>query len=379
MPPAPADTIHIARYAAAAALVTAAVFFQPAAIAASVETVRVTGEARGTGPQARDAATADALERAVADVLGDAFGGDDSLVHAIMPPDPRHYVQAFEQLQHDQDGETTRVEVEARVLARALKADAASAYLGAVYRKPRILLLVTASRENGARAVDPAVERAVAEACAKPELELLTFSALREWYSEEDVLARLHSAERGPQQLGLEMAADSVLVAHVAVKSSNSGGSVITTSAEISGAVYRPGEQSAACELRKSAEITSANAAEGAQWALRRAAGVFAADAMVAAILVCAGYDAPDDAVVMTLSRLETEDELAAVLEYLKIWEGGATIDTVALNGENARLVLRYGGEIDRLVEALTLRDFAGFRLRARSVVGQEMSLELAH
>ncbi len=341
--------------------------------------VRMESSAIGTGLPVRNAAVKNAEHAVLVQVLESIVGEGAMPKVASLLEQPSRYVYSTRVLRHEQSAGTTTVEIETFVRRKALETQAAELLARRLPWPPKALVLV-AERigKDGAFSVaeDGVGQTALSEALHKNHIAIADRSALRERYSDADLIGRVQGDLEVARQFAQENLVDVVLLGEAIAETelSPSGANVYRNKATVTVRLIRARDGKLLEAIAQESVVHSANPAEGGAQAIQDACTKLRHAITVRTVLAAVGAGPRDD-VILTIKDLGSRARLDEVMRVLSESAGVEAVEELYCAEAEACLRVKYNGPMAPFVDNLTLRDYPGFSLEAQRVVARDMTV----
>jgi hypothetical protein len=341
--------------------------------------VRAEGYADGIGAGARDAAVANAKREVVEEVIKSLVVSGDLEPLRPMLRNAANYIQRCEVIRADQSGDSTRVEVEAYVLEKALRQDVAALTFPRLPQPPHVLLLVGEKlpRDQIVAVPDAGLaETVLREGLERLKLQVAGSETLGQTFTQAQLIETVTGGVEAGQRFTLANNADAVVVgaAVVTVEGSDAGNNVRRCRATAELRIYRGYDGKMMDSLTASAVVGSLSPEEGSDQAVRDVCAKLVNETAVSAILTVLGTQA-SDAVVLTLDNPGSRQRFEELVTRIEVELHLDEIEELYYSDTRARLRVRYDGPIAYLVDVLSAGRYAGKKIEPQRVVGRDMTL----
>ncbi len=359
------------------------IFLLAAAAAPAQEqvfTVRMTGSAEGAGASARKLAVDDAQQQVLIEAIRSVTGMEDLTPFKAILGHASGYIQRYDLLRCDVDASGTRVEIDAHVLEKPLRQDAAAVMLPRLPRKPSVLLVVAE------RVMPDAPVRVGGGDAAKTLREGLekygfTLSGPEE-VADVYPAARLAEITAGGVETGSRLARENMYdvvitgTGSVAQEPLPNAANVLRSRGSVAVRVFSGLDGKMADAMAAEAVVQSVSPEEGGAQVLSDAAAKLIGDTTVSVVLAMLARQEPDSLFVSVEKPGEggAAEELAGQLRTLP---GVAGVEMILASPALARLRVQYEGPLAQFADMLhTLSTSAG-TVEIRRAVGREITLIL--
>ena len=342
-------------------------------------TLRAEGFADGIGFAARARAIKAAEQDAVAQFLGTIVASEDLSEAETLLLRASDYVEGTEVIRCDQQGDATRVEIDARIAEKRLTRDIAEFFLPRLPAPPRILLVIgeqVCPDNIPAVLPDGTGEKALKEALQKKGFQVSGVDTVESLYSHPD-LVRFVTGDIETASAFARGAPEDVVAVGTAIAQPYAlapGSNLLRNEAVITLRVFRSfdGKMVDAVTLRHAVHAIDAH--EGSVQAVSDACKKIAGDIVVAAVLTVLGTRMGSD-IQLTVENPGQRSRLDALLSLLQNVPGVAVVEELFFAPHLARISFAYTGPLPYLVDVLRDRVLEGATLRIRRVVVREMRL----
>ncbi|HEO70528.1 MAG TPA: hypothetical protein ENN80_04645 [Candidatus Hydrogenedentes bacterium] len=343
--------------------------------------MRMKASEPGMGPMARAGAVHNAEQAVLVQTLESMVGEGAWSTVAPLLIEPKRYLHSTRILHSEEQDGVTTVEIEARVFAKALRAEAAKALLQRPDWAPKVLVLAAERlrpKDAFRIARDGTAQKAIEDALRGRGFEVADVGSVLTRYKASDLAERVRGGLAEAKSVAREHVVDAcVLVEAVAEPDRKpTWTNIYRVTGKVSARVLRPADGKLLKAVAHDAVISGANPYQSGQGAVENACARLVDD--IAEACVFGAVDiVPREGVVITIEPLGSALRLDAVTRLLESMAREGVVTTLYCNEAGARVTFVYDGPMSVLVDALVDHRFEGFRLEARHVVEQDVRLRV--
>ena len=342
-------------------------------------TVRMTGYADGIGRTARDAAIDNALHETIESVLENLAGPEN--ISALQPilRHPAKFIQHYDLLRHDQEGETTRIELDAHVLEKALRQEVAALMLPRLPAPPELRLLI--GEKLGLDQIIAVIEHGIAETALCEGLDqwgLKTsgIDSLGDRYSPAELMKIVQDAPGAGEAFAQRNPADVVVIGTALTGDDGLGtaAGALRRRANVTLRTHRGLDGKLMDVLTATAVVESEDPMEGSEQAVQDACAKLLGEIAVSAVITVLGTRAKDE-VIITVERPGNRARFDELILDTQLIPGVETITELFYYDEIARFRIRYQDSMALLVDFLTEFPYDGLKPEVTRAVERNIVL----
>lgn len=341
--------------------------------------VRMTGYADGIGRTARETAIQNALHEIVQSVLENLAGPGQEAVLQPMLRQSAKYIQHYDVLRDDQEADSTRVEIDAHILEKALRQDLAALMLPRLPAPPEVRLLI--GEKLGLDQIIAVIEHGTAETTLREGLEqwgLKTsgIDALGDRYTPVQLMEIVQDAPGTGEAFAQRNSADVVVIGTALTEDDGQGSAAgaLRRRANLTLRTHRGVDGKLMDVLTATAVVESEDPMEGSEQAVQDACAKLLGEIAVSAVITVLGSRVNDE-VIVTVERPGNRKRFDEILLDAQTIPGVESITELFYFDEIARFRLHYNDSMAHLVDFLTEYAYDGLKPEVTRAVERKVVL----
>ncbi len=339
------------------------------------------GSAPGVGPASSQAAIDRARVAILEEITAELAPGKASTIFKPILEHPDAYIEDCQVIRRERAAGCTTVEVAATVRNQRLRNDAAALLLPSMNRPPRVMVLVSERfGPDGAASLSRigTAETALAAYLKGTELDVVHSGAIRERYTEHELLAKMGGETDEAGRLVRECLADVGVLGQCTVNTAQDTGntSLLAYRARVEAEVVLGASSTIVESLASEAVVRGQDEQLVATQAIVDACAKLNRSLFVAVVLGVAGVP-PGNDVTLYIEDPGNKAHMTEIMQVLQGLPGVSQVEQLHFTPKAAWVRVGYEGPMRLFELGLTTRTYSDFRLHAERVVEREVTLAL--